>query len=659
MSEVNNENLNEEFEETMDDAAVITVPIDATLSNSGEAADAKAVGDALALKADASQVVNISVNGQPADNQGVILIDGSDIPVSGTDTTKMDAKIAAIDGKTGADIPLTGQTGSQTIAQAFSTEVSKTAEDIQMSSSDTQTVAEAIGELADIAEGVVLSVNGNGPDGLGNVTVEEVAYAKNLTAESAQATAGTFVQRMAGGDASIADGEAYLQQIRGVNVHTGIVNESLEMTVENATREQGVDGISATINRATFVSYVTQSGTITLSYTTDWSADPATYGVTVTGTPISGDSIVIVYVKASRGVISVPTPTAFNATGWNIYNNALGYARVLKYDHGYRIGGTYSAVQFSQTISGTKTTITPVSGIFDIASDGYVWVTGGNSTSTYVTPTHTDWTEGPDVPFEAYTKDTIDLSGLGELFADGLCAVGGTYDVIDFEMGRAIKKIEKLEYSDETIAALILAGRDYDADEDYIYAVLPTADWETEDLVSDGIFNVSDHGIEWFDDTDIGPYTMILYGQNLKDKLANDVLTISEQTLTTAQKTQVRTNIGAASKSDTDAMATDISNLNAIISRFSSTSAKTIHAINAPSASSHFIIARSVGLTRYWVGIVYVGSTGTINVQEFYKGSNTTITLSTNTLTLTFDNSQTLSVVDIITSGNKLTYSNS
>ena len=74
------DDLNEVVEEVVSDATVMTVAIDDTLSISGEAADAKAVGDALALKADASSVVAISVNGQAADNQGKILVDGTDIP---------------------------------------------------------------------------------------------------------------------------------------------------------------------------------------------------------------------------------------------------------------------------------------------------------------------------------------------------------------------------------------------------------------------------------------------------------------------------------------------------------------------------------------------------------------------------------------------------
>ena len=78
-----NEDLNEQLEEEMDDASVITVPIDDTLSNSGEAADAKAVGDALALKADKSELATaIDVNGQSADNQGHILVYGNHIPMS-------------------------------------------------------------------------------------------------------------------------------------------------------------------------------------------------------------------------------------------------------------------------------------------------------------------------------------------------------------------------------------------------------------------------------------------------------------------------------------------------------------------------------------------------------------------------------------------------
>ena len=113
MSEIN---LNEEVTMVVEDANVITTPIDDTLTVSGDAADAKAVGDALALKADKSQLTNVTVNGQAPDQQGAILIDGTDIPANDTDEDTIAEALAALDEKTGADIAIDGETGSDTIA---------------------------------------------------------------------------------------------------------------------------------------------------------------------------------------------------------------------------------------------------------------------------------------------------------------------------------------------------------------------------------------------------------------------------------------------------------------------------------------------------------------------------------------------------------------
>ena len=119
MSEIN---LNEEVEMVVEDASVITTPIDDTLTISGDAADAKAVGDALALKADKSELQNaITVNGQSADAQGAILIDGDEIPVSGNDATTMAEKFAEIDAKTGADIPIDAEAGATSVADHVGT----------------------------------------------------------------------------------------------------------------------------------------------------------------------------------------------------------------------------------------------------------------------------------------------------------------------------------------------------------------------------------------------------------------------------------------------------------------------------------------------------------------------------------------------------------
>ena len=119
MSEVNSPDLNEDIQDEIDDAEVITVPIDDTLSISGEAADAKAVGDALAQKADRSELpIAIKVNGQEADNQGLILVSAEEIAMSDEDETTVAEAIAAAAGKT-ADEILMEEDGETTIAEAI------------------------------------------------------------------------------------------------------------------------------------------------------------------------------------------------------------------------------------------------------------------------------------------------------------------------------------------------------------------------------------------------------------------------------------------------------------------------------------------------------------------------------------------------------------
>ena len=88
--------------------SVVTVSLDDTLSISGKAADAKAVGDALAEKTDISTLmsnVRITVDGQESDAQGVVLLYGEDIPVDDSnDAPTVAEKLAEIDGKTANDI---------------------------------------------------------------------------------------------------------------------------------------------------------------------------------------------------------------------------------------------------------------------------------------------------------------------------------------------------------------------------------------------------------------------------------------------------------------------------------------------------------------------------------------------------------------------------
>ena len=554
--------MNEGIDLVVQDADVVTVPIDTTLTRSGEAADAKAVGDALALKADKSELAQaIEVNGQGADSQGKIIVYGTDIEMSDTDSTTLKAKIEAVDGKSGADIPLTSSTGSQTVKQAIDAANSRTAADILMASSDPTTVAAQIvamgntetelgkrvdnilssgGDalpvhfgseqtIGDALDGCVKSVNGEGPDESGNVQVQHALTADNLTSSSSQTSIGEWVRRTSGGSASISDGNAWLSGIRGNRVHVGYVPEVLNMTVNAAPREEGETPITATIDRDTFVAYVSQSGTINLTFTTSWSADPALYGVTVTGTPVSGDQITIVYTKEDRGTIIQSDPQSMVSTGWNLYNHDTGYTMALKYANPatFKIEGTYTAVKFSSTISGEKTTITPSDGLFTIEANGYIWVEGGNTTDTALYMTWGDWVlEGPST-FEVYTEDVIDLSDvMAECFPYGLLRVGDVRDEIDFNTGTAISNVQRLSYSAENVAAAEASGRTWEADGSYIY--LERAAAVVTDIDVDGEYAVSDHGMEYFTDTDLAVYAIVIYGNNLKNKLERDVLTKSQ-----------------------------------------------------------------------------------------------------------------------------------
>lgn len=392
-----------------------------------------------------------------------------------------------------------------------------------------------------------LTVNAIAPDSsTRNLTLTEVPLAGNLSSDIAQIVNGDFIERTSGGDASIEDGDAFLTSIKGNMTHTGYVAESIEMTV-NATDEDAP--ITATIDRDTFVSAVSESGTTTLSYTSSWSSDPATYGVTVTGTPVNGDSIVIVYVKENRGTITPAAPTSFNSTGWNLFDVSAGYAKVVKYsdEYGYLLGGNYSLISFATTPTGTQSALTVSDGLFNVPSDGYVIITGGDAT-TYITPTWTDWVDGYDGEFESYTVDTIDLTEVMLNFPYGLLAVGETRDEINFNAQKAIHRVERLAYTAENLADVIESGVSYVADTNYIYAALSTP--TTADIDIDGAYSVSDHGIEYYTGTTVPLVTETLYGENLKDKLRTDVVTLSAQSLTSTQKAQVRTNIGAASASD-------------------------------------------------------------------------------------------------------------
>lgn len=399
-----------------------------------------------------------------------------------------------------------------------------------------------------------LTVNGVEPDSTRDIGITTVPLADNLTSEEAQINTGTYVIRTSGGEASIADGAAMLSDIKGSMIKTGYVAESIQMSVTQADPSSDAP-ISATLDHDAFVEAASASGTYSFVFSNAWSVDPASYGITVTGTPVAGDQIIVVYVKENRGTITTATPTSFVSTDWNLYNHAAGYARVVDYssEYGFMIEGTYTALKFSETLSGEQITITPVDGYFTVPSDGYVFVTGGNDTDTIIWMTWSDWTEEANGGvFEAYTQTSVDLSGVMVNFPDGLMNIGNVYDEINLNIGKAYSRIEKMEYTEENLEAVIASGVPYDTDTGYIYAVRVEPAVYTISL--DGEYTVSDHGEEMFLGTSVPLTASSLYGNDLKGKLRRDVLTISQQTLTAVQKAQVKSNLGFANQSGLDAL---------------------------------------------------------------------------------------------------------
>lgn len=541
MSE-NNANLNQGFIMTMDESQVITVPIDTTLSREGQAADAAAVGAALDQKADADSVNNIDVNNQEADNQGHIILTGEHVPLSGTDDTTVQEAVEDLAGRNAETIPMSAAPGAPSIAEAMADIGGDTAENIPMSGSDSTTVAEKIAEIEESADAAVKSVNGVTADENGELVLNSVPLAANLTSDQSQAVTGGFTIRTTGGSRSVGNGPAQVQEIRGAMRHTGEVQEVLTWETEETS------GITVDIDRDTFVEYVDESEVITIAYSSGWKIDGTAvdledYGITVDGTPNNGDTITINYVKEERGLITVATPTSFRATGWNLYNPATGYARVAGYDGRYHIGGTYTSISFSVTLNGERTALAVSNGSFSVPGNGYVWVTGGNATNTYITTEWTDWVNGPDVDWSAYEEAVINISAImNSYFPDGLMAVGSVYDAINIDTGVAVNRIERIPYDEEDLADIIQEGRAYEADENFIYVVRSTVD--THAITITGAYTASDHGVEEIQGTEVAPVAVVLYGQNLKAKLVSDVVTWSAMQASEAQQKQARDNIG-------------------------------------------------------------------------------------------------------------------
>ena len=113
------EELIENIDMEVEDSNVVPMPIDPTLSNEGEAADAKATGDAIAAISAVKKV-----NAQSPDSSGEVTLIASQIKMS-------------------------SEEGAQTIVEAVNAVEAQTADTIKYEAEEDETVKDVVDEIID------------------------------------------------------------------------------------------------------------------------------------------------------------------------------------------------------------------------------------------------------------------------------------------------------------------------------------------------------------------------------------------------------------------------------------------------------------------------------------------------------------------------------
>lgn len=351
----------------------------------------------------------------------------------------------------------------------------------------------------------------------------------------------------------------------------------------------------------TWMNQVSYSGTYNFIYDgSGWtynnaSVNLATYGITFSGTPVDGDVIIInyqagtanstitvVYTAPEQGTIIVATPTAFSATGFNQFNknsmfiqnasinNGLIVSNTGTYlcycrakggvDNGYvaysesgrirNIGWCANLPAIGEAVITTGQSVSNTLASIPFDNDGYVVVVATSMNDLCI---HPKWSGSADNEYSDYvapsviTLPIVDTEGNTiPIGSYGMPAIGGVSDRLNLDAGTYIKRIERLENTTTNMNYVVNLGVVYDYDSNYIYYVLDNPTTYIVDI--NPVYIVNDWGTEEFIGTTVNLKAQTLYGQNLRDKLRTDVVTISTQDLTSTQQAQVRANINAVSK---------------------------------------------------------------------------------------------------------------
>lgn len=312
------------------------------------------------------------------------------------------------------------------------------------------------------------------------------------------------------------------------------------------------------------------------------------YGLSFTGSVTNGDIILIHYTRGTpdslcniiytapvQGTITVAKPTAFSATGFNQCNPNTMCLENMTIENGYitshsgtnvcyckAVGGVdngyvaYSSSGQIQNIGwcatlpqeGSAVSIAGQAVEANLASipfdeNGYVVVVVGNKSDICI---HPKWSGSADTIYQPYRDpDVIDIPAQdtagNNLPIWGMPRIGNVADRINLETGQYIQNIGWYENTPENMAEVVQSGVDYDYDAQNIYYVISPIVYNID---IDSVYQVEDFGTEEFLGTTVPVGAQTLYGQNLRDKLRTDVLTISPQELNAAQQQQIRANIG-------------------------------------------------------------------------------------------------------------------
>jgi hypothetical protein len=258
-----------------------------------------------------------------------------------------------------------------------------------------------------------------------------------------------------------------------------------------------------------------------------------------------------------------------------------------------------------------------------------------------------DWIlDGPTFA-RPYYEEVIDLSDvMDEYFPYGLLRVGNVRDEIDFNTGRAISNVERLTYSAENAAAAAASGRTWEADTNYIYLERASAVINNVDI--DGQYAADDHGLEYFTGTDLAVYAIIIYGNNLKNKLERDVLTKSADVVNDL----VSDDVDKALAANQGRVLLGMIPMRQF--KKTTTSSKSIHINNLANSSQHFLFISGPGTTRFAILTVRVSAGGVVSVGECYKGDGVVSinTETVNRITVTFDSEgMDINITDLLMSG--------